>query len=397
MAVLLFILALLSILFTIWQWMAGRAFPVHRRLPAGENPACSILKPLKGRAETGELLLESWFTQPYSAPFEILFGVASADDPIIPTVRTLMDRHPAVPAKLVICQPVLGPNAKVSTLVHLLKEATFENIIISDDDVLAPPDLLAQLQASQGAASAALVSSFYSLSSQPTFGSRWEALATNADFWTQVLQGLSFQKMDFALGAVMATTRHQIQQIGGFESLLPYLADDYQLGRSLARSGGKIGLCALPVECRSGTLNFREAWSHQLRWARTIRTCRPVAYFLSILSNATVWPLACLFAAPSLLTLSVLVFALLLRSITAWDNYRRLVGQSCLFPLYFAPVKDLLQLFLWAGAFLGNQIVWRGDRFRVSAGGKLRPVTPHPAAQKTAAASPIPGAGSAGL
>jgi hypothetical protein len=35
------------------------------------------------------------------------------------------------------------------------------------------------------------------------------------------------------------------------------------------------------------------------------------------------------------------------------------------------PVKDILDVFVWASSFLGNKIVWRGERYRILRGGKL--------------------------
>jgi len=34
-------------------------------------------------------------------------------------------------------------------------------------------------------------------------------------------------------------------------------------------------------------------------------------------------------------------------------------------------IKDLLQVPIWAGAFIGGHITWRGQRLRVLPGGKL--------------------------
>jgi hypothetical protein len=42
------------------------------------------------------------------------------------------------------------------------------------------------------------------------------------------------------------------------------------------------------------------------------------------------------------------------------------------FPFWWLPpLKDLLDAALWAGAFSGNQITWRGERYRILPGGKL--------------------------
>ena len=104
---------------------------------------------------------------------------------------------------------------------------------------------------------------------------QWEAIAINADFWSQVLQSRSLKPMDFALGAVMATRRQQLREIGGFAALVDCLADDYQLGNRIARRGYPIALSPVVVECWSAPMGWAAVWKHQLRWARTIRVCQP--------------------------------------------------------------------------------------------------------------------------
>src|SRR6185437_1425839 len=95
-----------------------------------------------------------------------------------------------------------------------------------------------------------LVNCFYRLANPSTTAMRWEALAINADFWSQVLQGRTMQPLDFALGAVMATRRESLEKIGGFAALADYLADDFQLGNRIVRDAGKtIALCPVVVDC----------------------------------------------------------------------------------------------------------------------------------------------------
>ena len=145
-----------------------------------------------------------------------------------------------------------------------------------------------------------LVNCFYRLANPATVAMRWEAIAINADFWSQVLQGRTMQPLDFALGAVMATRREALEEIGGFGALADYLADDFQLGNRIVRHAGKtIALCPVVVDCFSPPMNWREVWAHQLRWARTIRVCKPLPYALSILSNATLWPLLWVLVQPA--------------------------------------------------------------------------------------------------
>ena len=182
-------LALLSLGITLWQWLAARRFPVHQRAAdTSFAPGVTLLKPLKGCDPETRGCLESWFKQDYRGPVQILFGVASPEDPVCEVVRKLIAEHPQANAQLVLCPEQLGPNAKVSTLVHLERLAQHEHFIISDADTRVPPDLLAQILQPLRDPQAGLVNCFYALANPTTLAMQWETVATNADFWSQVLQ-----------------------------------------------------------------------------------------------------------------------------------------------------------------------------------------------------------------
>ncbi len=365
--------AILSTLLNIWQWLAAVRFPLRQaKLSAADALPLTCLKPLKGCDSQTRSCLESWFTQKYPGALELLFGVASADDPVCRIVQELIAEFPSVPAKLMICDPILGPNAKVSTLFYLMKQAQHEYIVVSDADVFISPEFLQKFAADFSDPCVGLVNCFYELAHPQNLAMKWEAVAVNADFWSQVLQGISLKSMDFALGAVMATTRANVEKIGGFESLLDYLADDYQLGNRIAKTGADLRICSTPVECRSDPMTWREVWDHQLRWARTIRVCQPIPYFFSIFSNATLWPLLWVAAFPFSFAVAFFPLAIALRMATAGHNYHRLTGKSEeTNPFWLAPAKDILQFVIWALSFLGNTITWRGQMFHVTKGGKL--------------------------
>jgi ceramide glucosyltransferase len=242
-----------------------------------------------------------------------------------------------------------------------------------------------------------LINCFYRLANPMTLAMQWEAIAINADFWSQVLQSKTLKPLDFALGAVMITKRKYIDEIGGFESLENCLADDYQLGHRIAKKGHRIELCPVVVECWHSPQTWREVWKHQLRWARTIRVCQPVPYFFSILSNPTLWSLLWLLgslpdttitrtilthtanvhAEMSIITVtwaakSAIAFCVL-RSLLAVDLQRLLTRSfSHLAFFWLAPLKDLLQALIWFCAFTGNTIEWRGQKFILRQDGTLQ-------------------------
>jgi ceramide glucosyltransferase len=228
---------------------------------------------------------------------------------------------------------------------------------------------------------------------------RWEAVAINADFWSQVLQSQSLKPLDFALGAAMLVRREALAEIGGFPSLADCLADDYQLGHRIAKNGHRISICPAVAECWDAPMNWREVWKHQLRWARTIRVCQPLPYFFSILSNATLWPL--LWLASALFRLSattirttkldsfqtseiavtlpcgmmIAIAFLLIRICLAQNLQRRLTPERKLIsPFWLVPVKDLLQAAIWFCAFAGNTVEWRGRKMKLRRDGTLEEI-----------------------
>ena len=410
-------LALLSLALTLWQWLAARRFPLHQRAAdTSFAPGVTLLKPLKGLDPETRGCLESWFKQDYCGPVQILFGVADAQDPVCELVRKLIAEHPQANAQLVHCAEPFGPNGKVSTLVHLERLAQHDYFIVSDADTCVPPDFLAQVVQPLRDPQAGLVCCFYALANPTTLAMQWEAVGVNADFWSQVLQSRTLKPIDFALGAVMATRRQQLNEVGGFRALVDYLADDYQLGQQITRRGYRIELCPVVVECRERAQGWREVWAHQLRWARTIRVCQPVPYFFSILGNATVWNgLLLAWSIPKIpkvflhtdsygsldnldeMTVRLVIFGIPLSALALvcrpclaadcmiWLRRERMLKGSlissfvaltqCSLTALLAPLKDLLQVPIWALAFLGNTVVWRGERLRVLRGGKLVPVT----------------------
>ncbi len=370
-------LAALSFLLQLWQWFAARKFPLHQKTgEANFAPAISILKPLKGGDATTRDSLASWLRQNYSGPVEILFGVADENDPACEIVRALLTEIPAANARLVVCQKLAGTNAKVAKLAQLEKLAAHDLILICDADVRVPPDFLTNFVAPVRDEKIALVNCFYRLANPVNLAMRWEAVAVNADFWSQVLQSKMLKPLDFALGAAILLRRAALAQIGGFAALADCLADDYQLGNRIAKNGHAIALSPIVVECWDAPMNWRAVWEHQLRWARTVRVCQPLPYFLSILSNASLWPALWLLAAGApaknfCAPLAGIIF-LLGRIVIAQNLERRFSPDGKLVsPAWLVLLKDVLNTGIWLCAFAGDTVEWRGRKMKLRRDGTM--------------------------
>lgn len=389
-------LAVLSLGLVWWQWWAGLRFPLHRRRTGlVKGAGVTLLKPLHGCDETTESCLRSWFKQDYPGPVQVLLGVADPADSVCGIVRRLLVLHPEADAQLVFCGGADGANAKMAQLSRLLPLARHKVLVVSDADVRVPPDFLANVVPFLEDPEVGLVSCFYRLANPVTPAMQWEAMAVNADFWSQVLQARSLKPMDFALGAVMALRRGPLEEMGGFNALRDYLADDFQLGRRLARRRYRLELATVVAECWSGPQTWPEVWKHQVRWARTIRVSRPVPYFFSLLSNGTLWPLVWAAVQPSLPVLVLAACCWIWRIVTALhlqslmnasgDSRGSAPGRGSgeaapwkrlALGLLWVPVKDLLGAAVWFAAFLGNRIEWGGRSLVIRADGTLEAARP---------------------
>ncbi|MSU36806.1 MAG: hypothetical protein EXS36_17250 [Pedosphaera sp.] len=374
-----------------FQWHQSEIGPV-----SWQN--VTVLKPLKGADGYTAECLSSWMrealrtqearptpipTSASSTPnstlpsvahrqVQLLFGVHSDDDPVVPLVNNLIAQFPGVDARLVVCSEKLGLNQKVSTLIQLARLARNPILVVSDSDVWIPSGHLSEIATRLADPKVGMANSFYRLANPVTAGMQWEAVATNADFWSQVLQSRSLKAQDFALGASMSIPQSWLDRIGGFESVADHLADDYQLGHRVANAGGRIDLCTSVVECRHTAYSWADVCAHQLRWARTIRVCQPVPFAASILGNVTVFAIVWALVAHSPTVTGLVVGIVYLRMITATFLRRRLGDPASVWKwCWLAPVKDLLTVLLWAAAFLGNTVTWRGNHFFVQPDGRL--------------------------
>ena len=60
------------------------------------------------------------------------------------------------------------------------------------------------------------VNCFYRLANPSTTAMRWEAVAINADFWSQAPRSKTLKLLDFALVLAILVRRDALAQIGGF-------------------------------------------------------------------------------------------------------------------------------------------------------------------------------------
>lgn len=114
--------------------------------PATQHlPLVTVLRPIKGLDPHLSLTLNSIFLQDYPSDLhEILFCIASPQDPCIPIVRSLVARYPSVSARLVLGEEDVGPNPKIRTLSKGYREARGDVVWLLDSNIWVAPGTLAR-------------------------------------------------------------------------------------------------------------------------------------------------------------------------------------------------------------------------------------------------------------
>jgi ceramide glucosyltransferase len=348
-------------------------------VPESQLPPVSILKPLRGLDPE---ILESFCSHCEQAypEFQLIFGISDPADPAVEVVRKLQTKYPKIQIDLIVCDRVLGTNIKVSNLAQMLPAARHELLLVNDSDIRVPSDYLRQVVAPLADSSVGLVTCLYRGVAAPTLGSQLEALSISTDFVPGVLSARFLEKgLRFGLGSTLAFRRHDLEAIGGFEALLDYLADDYEIGRRIAATGKRVELSAATVATFLPAYTLGQFFQHQLRWSRTIRDARSWGYAGLLFTFGLPWALATVLAARGAAWAWIVLALTFAARLTVGLGTAVLVlhDRQVIRNIVLLPLRDLLAPLFWAASFMGNRIQWRGDVFNLK-NGRLTHAQPAP-------------------
>lgn len=362
-----------AIYYFICLWTAA-AFTQRRQrqsAPAQPDslPPVSILKPLKGVDPEIYDSFRSHCLQDYPQ-YEILFGVSDREDPAVASVDWLRREFPGRNIRLVTCTEILGANVKVSNLDQMVRAAQHEHLIVNDSDIRVDSDYLRSVVAPLQDPRVGMVTCLYRGVAAPTLGSKLEALGIT-DFCSSVLVAEQLERgLRFGLGSTLAFRRSDLNRIGGFRSMVDFLADDYELGRRIAALGLKILVSETVVETHLPAYDVRDFFNHQLRWARGVRDARRGGYIGLVSTFGIAWALLVVLAAgASPWSWLVLAAMLLLRTALGFVVCRSvLLDEEGVERLWLLPLRDLIAVVVWIVSFVGHTVTWRGDRFQLKNG-----------------------------
>ena len=335
------------------------------------HPPVSILKPLCGLDQQTYDDLASFCCQDY-ANYQIIFGVQSFTDPVLPVVKQVISDFPQVDVSLVVSDRAIGGNLKISNLANAAVEAKHPILLISDSDIEVGPDYLMRVVQPLKQPEVGVVTCMYRSQDQAGAASL-EALGISTELAPTTLVSRKLSGMTFGIGATIVIRQAVLEAIGGFPAVANYVHDDFHLGRMPTQAGYQVVLSDYVVSHSLETENWSDLVQHQTRWNRGIRLCQPFGYAGQVFTFGTVASLLFLLTVQgSPLAWMVLGITWFFRLAAAW-----IVGAIVLNDpvvkkrFWLVPFSDLLRFCLWCYGFTGNRIEWRGQQLRLNRDGKI--------------------------
>jgi ceramide glucosyltransferase len=345
---------------------AARWKATHPARASHSLPPLSILKPIHGRDPRFYEAIFSHAAQDYPE-FEILFGLADADDPALEDIHRLRREFPNRRIEIVIA-PTEAPNAKVGVLAELARRARYGLLLVNDSDIVVDPGYLRTVTAPLEDPQVGLVTCLYRAQAE-SFASSAEALGIATEFAPSVMVARLLGVAEFALGSTMVFRAAALEKFGGFDAIADYIADDYHLGRHICELGYRIEFAPMVVETDLGGESWLQTWRHQLRWSRTIRVSRPSGYFGYVITHATLWSAVSVVAGQWWAA----AIAMSLRMIAGiWIGAGILRDREVIRNAWMIPLRDLFGFAVWTAGLAGHTVYWRDRILTLQPDGRIQ-------------------------
>ena len=355
----------------VLHFRSGRETPF--RHDTGVPPKISVLKPVSGLDSDARANFESYLRQDYP-DYEVLFGVLEPSDPAIPAIRDII--RASTNASLHVGSEAVGANNKVRILCNLAMHAAGDILVVTDADTRAAPHFLRGITSYLADESVGVVTCLYRGTCARNVADALEGLHMTCVFAPGVACADRLSGIDFGLGAAIAIRGSVLDEIGGFEPIVDYLADDFQLGRRAARAGHRVVLSDHVVDIVLSGGGMRTVFARELRWSRTTKASRPWGH--AGLAFTFGFAYALLYLAVSRFSLTgwcVLAAVAGIRAATAWVGARKCMRDRAFVKrIYLLPVRDVLSFAIWIAGYFSRRVTWRKRTLRLTQGGRMTEV-----------------------
>lgn len=384
-------LAVVQGLLVIAQTWEHRRFARHRlrkRHRYRGYGRALLLIPCRGKDLGLEDNLETLLQQDYE-PYQVRFIVESQSDPAYAVIQWVMARHPEILCEVLVAGPALSGGQKV----HNLRMATAElprrakYLAFVDSDAQLSPHWLSAITSRLDRETIAV-----------TTGYRWflperDSLANLLLYSINTNYALLFgpNTPAFIWGGSWAIRRQRFESLGIRQAWQGTLSDDLVATQVVRRHELQ---AAFEPNCMVGSpldMNFREVLAFLRRqyligryyaprsWAFALVSVlfATAMFWGSLVGGLTAWAWGqpaggtLLATAAILYGISLLRGAIRSRMATLYFPEKKgLLRRACHFDTWAMPLVGLVHSAALLSSVAGRQLVWRGIRYRLFAGGK---------------------------
>jgi ceramide glucosyltransferase len=356
-------------------------------------PAITLFKPLHGDEAGLEANLRTFFEQDYLrhvaraggaiaengvSRVEVLFCARSEADEGLEIARRVAAEYPEITTRFVTSGAPWAANAKVCSLAAMAKVATHDLWAISDSDVRVTPEYLRRIVLPFADEQVGCTTCLYrGVVIKGGLWSQLEAVGMTIEMSSGICADSLIEPVQFALGPTMVTRRACVEEMGGFESMADYCADDFVLGNWIAKNGHKVVVSGHAIDHMVLQADFVDSIKHQVRWMKSTRFSRPKGHFGTSLTfgvpfGLMAWAGALMLGMP-VLGWCALVGSVLGRSLQAFVVGRYVVQEKrIVVAMVLFPLRDLFGALIWALSYASNRIQWRGEIYELVDGGRMR-------------------------
>ncbi|MEC5341303.1 glycosyltransferase [Brenneria populi] len=329
------------------------------RASARACPFITLARPLCGLDRFEEETLRSCFLQDYPQ-YEILFCVASRQDPVIPLVERLIAEYPERSARLLIGDDKVTGNPKINNLYKAWQSSRADWVAMSDSNLLLPADYLRSLISSADERTGLVSSPACGIRPENLWGAVEAAMLNTHQARWQFLADIAGR--GFAQGKTLFWRRDVLENGGGLAALGGELAEDVASTKLVRRAGLKLRLPPRPYPQPIGRRSFAAVWGRQLRWARI----RRFGFLGLFIPEIVLGSLPALGAAAWLAAEDVISWVWPAVLFAAWYGAEWGMARALGWPhrardVLAMLIRDMLLPALWVWCWFGRRIVWRGN------------------------------------
>ncbi|MGH9715992.1 MAG: glycosyltransferase [Candidatus Acidiferrales bacterium] len=350
---------------------AGEYFRTSQRearVPTDFTPGVSCLKPIKGLDEDAYENYASFCRQDYPE-YEIVFCV-DPGDPALPLVERLIREFPDRKIRVLLGSGRTAINDKVTRLVRLTNEASYDIFAITDGDVRVRPDYLRNVVAPFRDPDVGAATCLYVSAAERNLVQKLQSTAMLSDFYASVLVAWKLDGVKFCFGQTIVTTRKAVQGYGGYQTIENRPADDLYAGRLVAEQGYEVKLLPYVVQTTADFQSFSELLHKRVRWATVQRHMRPWGHIGLIFTFGLPWAIIAVASHPTVAVAAAYFGGYAaFRTAMTWTIGSWGMKQSGIWKkIALIPVWDALAVGLWLVSFGRSTIRWRNIEYHLRDG-----------------------------